>query len=43
MNYRYFRSETGTSGGWRRKEQFCVKINYRHYRYLTDTGTTGGA
>jgi hypothetical protein len=41
MNYRYFWSETGTSGGWRRKEQFGVKINYRYYWSLT--GTTGGA
>jgi hypothetical protein len=25
MNYRYFRSKTGTSGGWWRKVQFGVK------------------
>jgi hypothetical protein len=33
MNYRYFRSETGTSSGWRRKVQFGVKMNYRYYRW----------
>jgi hypothetical protein len=41
MNYRYFRYETGTSGGWRRKTQFGVKMNYQYYRSLT--GTTSGA
>jgi hypothetical protein len=39
MNYWYYRSETGTSGGWRRKAQFCVKMNYRYFR--SETGTTG--
>jgi hypothetical protein len=33
MNYRYYRSLTGTTGGWRRKTQFCVKMNYRYYRW----------
>jgi hypothetical protein len=37
MNYRYFWSETRTSGGWWRKVQFGVKMNYRSL-----TGTTGG-
>jgi hypothetical protein len=41
MNYRYFRSETGTSGGWRRKAQFDAKMNYRYF--WSETGTTGGA
>jgi hypothetical protein len=40
LNYRYYQSETGTTGGWWRKAQFCVKMNYRYYRSLT--GTTGG-
>jgi hypothetical protein len=40
MNYQYFWSKTGTSGGWRRKAQFGVKINYRYFRSLT--GTSGG-
>jgi hypothetical protein len=32
MNYRYFRSEIRTSGGWWRKTQFGVKMNYQYYR-----------
>jgi hypothetical protein len=40
MNYRYFRSETGTSGGWRRKAQFGVKMNYQYFR--SETRTFGG-
>jgi hypothetical protein len=36
MNYRYFQFKTGTSGGWWRKTQFDVKMNYRYY-----TSTTG--
>jgi hypothetical protein len=35
-----FRSETRTSGGWRRKTQFCMKMNYRYFR--SETGTSGG-
>jgi hypothetical protein len=40
MNYRYFRSETRTSGGWRRKAQFCAKMNYWYFR--SEIGTSGG-
>jgi hypothetical protein len=40
MNYWYFQFKTGTSGGWWRKAQFGMKMNYRYYRSLTST--TGG-
>jgi hypothetical protein len=30
LNYQYYRSETDTTSGWRRKAQFCVKMNYRY-------------
>jgi hypothetical protein len=33
MNYWYFQSETRTSGGWRGKAQFGMKMNYRYYRW----------
>jgi hypothetical protein len=41
MNYRYYRFENGTTGGWRKEAQIGVKMNYWYYRSLT--GTTGGA
>jgi hypothetical protein len=31
---------TGTSGGWRRKVQFCTKMNYRYFQ--SEIRTSGG-
>jgi hypothetical protein len=33
MNYRYYQSLTDTTGGWWRKAQFCVKMNYWYYQW----------
>jgi hypothetical protein len=37
LGCRNFRFETGTSGGWRRKAQFCTKMNYWYFRSKTET------